>query len=296
MSRRPRGAYIGGHTIIGPGSGWFSKSEPKKSTPIKATTPLTPRQIAKKEKKKIERQAAEQQRKRDAQERLRVEREAAAERKRAKIAAQNTPEAIAQRAEKASAVRVRLERRMEGVTVVRRQLRTAPKLTTKDTASSQEERMPTAKSASKPRGAVVRKSRPRITRREEYSRTHIVLTAAEYCHFSLGSIQEHRLLAELRPVVRVFARGGIRKPHEVARALNRAGKRTACGEQWTPRLVWFLLSKMFASGSSKPVRRGAARPDRPPSAGMPNRSASATKRREPDAVPPRVRRDTGVRD
>jgi hypothetical protein len=85
-------------------------------------------------------------------------------------------------------------------------------------------------------------SSPRITRSEEYSQTKIVLTAAEHCHFSFGSVQEHHLLAELRPVVKAFARGGIRKPHDVARALNKAGKRTACGEHWTPRLVWFLLS------------------------------------------------------
>ena len=113
-----------------------------------------------------------------------------------------------------------------------------------------------AKSASMQRGALVRNSGPRVTRREEYNQTQIVLTAAEHCHFSFGSVQEYHLLTELRPVVRIFAKGGIRKPHDVARALNRAGKRTACGEPWTPRLVWFLLSKMFVSGSArKPVSR-----------------------------------------
>lgn len=287
MSRRPRGAYIGGHTIIGPGSGWFSKSghkkskliKPWKSKPIKPTKTLTPKQIADRDTQKKERQAAltlrragpldgapEQQRqakKRDAQERLRLEREAAAQRKSAKIAAQNTPEATAERAEKAAAVRVRLARRMEGVAVIRRPLQTSPRVTPKGMTSSQEEHMHKAKSASIQRGALVRNSKSRMTRREEYSQTKIVLTAAEQCHFSFGSVQEHHLLAELRPVVRVFARGGIRKPHDVARALNRAGKRTACGEHWTPRLVWFLLSTMFVSGSAgKPVSRGTDRADR----------------------------------
>lgn len=283
MSRRPRGAYIGGHTIIGPGSDWFSKSQPKKSKPIKPPKPLTPEQIAKKGKEEKERHAAEQQRqskKKDAQERSRLEREAAAERKRAKIAAQNTPEAIAKRAEKASAVRLSLERRMESVTIIRRQLPTTPKLAAKDAKSSQEGHMYKAKSASMQRGAVVRNSRPRMTHREEPGQTQIVLTAAERCHFSFGSVEEHHLLAELRPVVRGFARGGIRKPRDVARALNGAGKRTACGEHWTPRLVWFLLSKIFVPGSArKPVSRGADRPDRPRSPRISNGSASATKRR-----------------
>jgi hypothetical protein len=59
------------------------------------------------------------------------------------------------------------------------------------------------------------------------TRSEIVLTAAEHCHFSFGSVQEHQLLAELRPVVKAFGRGGIRKPHDVARALNKAGKRNS---------------------------------------------------------------------
>jgi hypothetical protein len=283
MSRRPRGAYIGGHTIIGPGSGWFSKSKPKKSKPIKPPKPLTPEQIAKKGEEEKERYAAEQQRqskKRGAQERSRLEREAAAERKRAKIAAQNTPEAIAKRAEKASVVRLRLERRMESVTVIRRQLSTTPKFAAKGATVLAEEHIYKAKSASIQRGALVRNSKPRMTHREEPRQTQIVLTAAEHCHFSFGSVQEHHLLEELRPVVRAFARGGIRKPRDVARALNGAGKRTACGEHWTPRLVWFLLRKIFVPGSArKPLSRGSDRPDRPRSARISNGSASATKRR-----------------
>jgi hypothetical protein len=272
MSRR--GLYIGGHTVIGPGSGWFSHKKPKAKPPRQ---PLTPKQIAKKQ--DDQRLAADRRQKikRENKERQRREQEAAAARQAAKRAARNSPEAVAKRAEMAPVIRARLERRMESVTVIRRQLATAPKLTTKGATSSQEEHMYKGKSASMQRGALVRNSSPRMTRREEYSQTKIVLTDAEHCHFSFGSVQEHHLLAELRPVVKAFARGGIRKPHDVARALNKAGKRTACGEHWTPRLVWFLLSKMFVPGAArKPGNRGANRPDRPPSARISNGSASAT--------------------
>jgi hypothetical protein len=275
MSRR--GLYIGGHTVIGPGSGWFSHKKPKAKPPRPS---LTPEQLTKK--RDEQRLAAErhQKIKRENKERQRRKQEATVARQAAKRAARNSPEAVAKRAEMVPVIRAKLERRMESVTVLRRQLPALPKLTTKGATSSQEEHMYKTKSASMQRGALVRNSSPRMTRSEEYSQTKIVLTAAEHCHFSFGSIQEHQLLAELRPVVRTFTKGGIRKPHDVARALNRAGKRTACGEHWTPRLVWFLLSKMFASGSvRKPASRGTDRLDRPPSARISNGSATALKRR-----------------
>jgi hypothetical protein len=196
-----------------------------------------------------------------------------------KIAAQNTSEAVAERAQEASIIRAKLARRMESVTIMRRQLPTASKLTTQGALSLAGERTYKAKSASVQRGALVGNSRPQMISRGEYSQTQIILTAAEQCHFSFGSVQEPHLLSELRPVIRIFARGGIRKPHDVARALNRAGKRTACGEHWTPRLVWFLLSKLFVPGSAKKPVNGGDRPDRLRSARISNRSASATKRR-----------------
>jgi hypothetical protein len=276
MSRR--GLYIGGHTVIGPGSGWFSGTTRKKPKATKPRRPLTPEQIA--ERQDEQRLAAEQRQeiKRKNRESQRREQQAAAARRAAKRVARNSPEAVAKRAELVPVIRAKLERRMESVTVIRRRLPPAPPLTTKG-ASLPEEHMYKAKSASIQRGALVRNSRPRMTRREEYNQTQIVLTDAEHCHFSFGFVQEYHLLTELRPVVRIFAKGGIRKPHDVARALNRAGKRTACGEPWTPRLVWFLLSKMFVSGSArKPVSRRADTPDRSPSARMlSDGSASATK-------------------
>ena len=209
MSRR--GLYIGGHTVIGPGSGWFSRTTPKKPKVIKPRrSPLTLEQIAKRQdeqrlvaeqrqeikKENRESQRREQQataikralKKSKNQERQQREQEAAAARRAAKRVARNSPQAVAKRAELAPIIRAKLERRMESVTVIRRRLPTAPQLTTKG-AALPEEHMYKAKSASMQRGALVRNSRPRMTSREEYNQTQIVLTAAEHCHFSFGSVQ-----------------------------------------------------------------------------------------------------------
>jgi hypothetical protein len=275
MSRR--GLYIGGHTVIGPGSGWFSGTTPKKQRAIKPRrSPLTPEQIAKRQdeqrlsvERRRESQLREQQaaatkreiKKKENLERQQREQEAAAARRAARRAAYNLPQAVANRAELAHVISTKLARRMENVTVIRRELPIARQLTTKG-ASFPEEHIYKTKLASMQPGALVRNSRPRMIHREDHNQTQIVLTAAEHCHFSFGSVQEHDLLTGLRPVVRILAKGGIRKPRDVARALNRVGKRTACGEPWTPRLVWFLLSKMFVSDSArKPLNRQTDRPN-----------------------------------
>jgi len=109
MSRR--GSYIGGHTVIGPGSNWFSKKKP-----------VTLEQKAKQERaKERERAALELRREENKKKRERAEREreAARARKAAKIAARNTPEARAERALQAAAKRAEQEAKMAKITVVR---------------------------------------------------------------------------------------------------------------------------------------------------------------------------------
>jgi hypothetical protein len=75
----------------------------------------------------------------------------------------------------------------------------------------------------------------------------------------LGASHEARasLLEGLEPKIRIWSRGGFRKPAEVCRLLNKFGHRTATGDQWSPRLVWFLLSEIIK------FRQAAA--SRPPS-------------------------------
>src|SRR5438094_10420452 len=95
------------------------------------------------------------------------------------------------------------------------------------------------------RGAQVRKQTFRMRLREEYGQAPVLLTAAERSHFGLGSMTQDQFLSDLRPSIRNFSKGGIRKPLQVAQALNRARRYTACGERWTPRLAWLLLQMLF---------------------------------------------------
>ncbi len=71
------------------------------------------------------------------------------------------------------------------------------------------------------------------------------MTKAEMVHFDSKKVPFAALLAKLEPIVKSYARAGTRKPRDVAARLNIDGHRTAVGERWTPRLVFFLLALMF---------------------------------------------------
>lgn len=68
---------------------------------------------------------------------------------------------------------------------------------------------------------------------------------AEMVHFDNKKVSLAELFAKLEPVIKMYARDGVRKPKEVARRLNAEGYRTASDSNWTTRLVFFLLALMF---------------------------------------------------
>lgn len=72
-----------------------------------------------------------------------------------------------------------------------------------------------------------------------------LLAAGERTHFDFGANDKETFLKKLGPLIKAYAREGIRKPLEVTHALNRAGVRTARGEKWSPRLTSFLLEMVF---------------------------------------------------
>jgi hypothetical protein len=125
MSRR--GLYIGGHTVIGPRSlGWFSKSKRKKPKGKRPLIPPNLEQIAQRERKEEEQRRTDEQRrqaKREKSERKRDEQKIAAATRVAKLAARNSPEAVAQRAQNAPIIRAKLDRRMVNVVVIHRRRR-----------------------------------------------------------------------------------------------------------------------------------------------------------------------------
>ena len=89
--------------------------------------------------------------------------------------------------------------------------------------------------------------------RAKFKKTKI--SRQELEHFSFGARTREAVLDELEPLLRGYAKNGFRLPKDVSRLLNKAGVKTARGEQWTPQLAWFLQGFMF---ERREKRRAAA--------------------------------------
>lgn len=101
-----------------------------------------------------------------------------------------------------------------------------------------------ARSASYQRGMGMNDDGPLTAAdRAKFKKTEI--SKEELDHFSFGNRTREVVLDELEPLLRGYAKNGLRKPRDVARLLNKAGVKTACGERWTPQLAWFLLGFLF---------------------------------------------------
>jgi hypothetical protein len=92
------------------------------------------------------------------------------------------------------------------------------------------------------------------------------ITPAEMKHFRSDAESVDQFCARLAPVVKTFAREGTRKPRDVAIRLNFGKHKTACGNRWTPHLVYLLLGFIFndkgnteRSGRSNTARGDGAR-------------------------------------
>jgi hypothetical protein len=71
------------------------------------------------------------------------------------------------------------------------------------------------------------------------------MTAAEMVHYHSKKISVADICEKFEPIVKTYARAGVRKPRDVAVRLNADGHRTANGSRWTPRLTHFLLGLIF---------------------------------------------------
>ncbi|WP_315792534.1 hypothetical protein [Bradyrhizobium sp. SZCCHNRI1002] len=90
-----------------------------------------------------------------------------------------------------------------------------------------------------PKGGLIR---PLEKKKEEFWGP---MTEAEMVHFNSDAVGLGDLFAKLEPIVKAYAREHTRKPPDVSKRLNAEGHRTAAGDEWTPRLVRFLLALMF---------------------------------------------------
>jgi|GEM_PF-6788875 len=86
-----------------------------------------------------------------------------------------------------------------------------------------------------------------------------VLSETEKAHFAVGTSRHDVWLDSIEPLVRTMARNGFRKPIDLSRLLNKQHVRTAAGQPWTPRLVWFLLGYLYSDDRRE--RRALTRRD-----------------------------------
>jgi hypothetical protein len=83
------------------------------------------------------------------------------------------------------------------------------------------------------------------------------MTTAEMVHYHSKTISVADFCAKFQPIVKTYARAGIRKPRNVAVRLNADGHRTANGSRWTPRLTHFLLGLIFLEPTPRETKGGS---------------------------------------
>ncbi|GLK47122.1 hypothetical protein GCM10017620_00950 [Brevundimonas intermedia] len=71
------------------------------------------------------------------------------------------------------------------------------------------------------------------------------ITRDELKHFSFRGRSKEAFLDELDPWLRACFKNGFTRPNEIAGLLNKLRKTTACGQPWTPHLVWGLQRFLF---------------------------------------------------
>jgi hypothetical protein len=77
------------------------------------------------------------------------------------------------------------------------------------------------------------------------------ITRDELKHFAFRGLSKEAFLDELDPWLRACFKNGFTRPNEIAGLLNKLGKMTACGQPWTPHLVWGLQRFLFERREKK---------------------------------------------
>lgn len=94
------------------------------------------------------------------------------------------------------------------------------------------------------RGALKRDREP-MTTGSDYARMPPSLRAEDRAHLGLTDEAFEKLALSLRQKIIGYAQGGFRKPADVSRLLNKEKIKTLSGTDWNPRLVYFLLARIF---------------------------------------------------
>lgn len=119
-----------------------------------------------------------------------------------------------------------------------------------------------ARSASYQRGMGMNDDGP-LTEADRAKFKKTKIAQEELDHFSFGERTREIMLNELEPILRGYAKNGFRLPKDVARLLNKAGVKTACGERWTPQLAWFLQGFLFERREQRRASAAIAAAEKP---------------------------------
>jgi hypothetical protein len=92
-----------------------------------------------------------------------------------------------------------------------------------------------------------------------------ILAHREKTNFEFGEKRQEKFVESFRDFIGVCNKNGITKPEAISKQLNKNGFKTACGNVWTRRLAWFLLSFLYSQNSTNRPRktRYTANPDLP---------------------------------
>ena len=72
-----------------------------------------------------------------------------------------------------------------------------------------------------------------------------ILTHGEKANFEFGEMRQDKFVKSFREFIRTCKKNGFSKPEDISKQLNKNGYKTACGNTWTRRLAWFLLSLLY---------------------------------------------------
>jgi hypothetical protein len=107
------------------------------------------------------------------------------------------------------------------------------------------------------RGAAKRDREP-ADKVSDYAGKPPTLRPEDRGHLGLTEDAFDRLATTLKEKVLGYARAGFRKPADVSRLLNKEKLRTLGGTEWNPRLVYFLLGRIYGDRPRKPNEPAAA--------------------------------------
>lgn len=107
------------------------------------------------------------------------------------------------------------------------------------------------------RGAQKRSSEPPVKMQDIYKKHPPKIASVDKPHLDFLKYGKPEQVVRIKTVIEAAKKNGIGTASEISRLLNKLLIKTAIGEKWTPRLVWFAVAAIKAQRSeSRPKLAG----------------------------------------